>query len=81
MSMIEVKDLTKKYGDFTAVNNISFSVEKGSIVGFVGKNGAGKTTTIRCILDLIKPTIGSIKVNGLDSMTQSDKIKQFLRIY
>lgn len=78
MSMIEIQNLTKKYGNFTAVNNISFHVDTGTIVGFVGKNGAGKTTTIRCILDLLKPTSGSIKVNGLDASTQSAKIKEFL---
>lgn len=78
MNMIEVRDLTKKYGKFTAVDNISFSVEKGSIVGFVGKNGAGKTTTIRCILDFLKPDAGSIKINNLDSVRESSGIKRFL---
>ena len=60
--MIEVNNLTKRYGKFTAVENISFNVKKGNIVGFVGKNGAGKTTTIRCILDFLKPTAGLIKI-------------------
>lgn len=78
MSMIEIQNFTKKYGHFTAVKNLSFCVEAGSIVGFVGKNGAGKTTTIRCMLDLLKPTAGTIKIDGLDSATQSKEIKRFL---
>lgn len=78
MNMIEVNNLTKRYGKFTAVENISFNVKEGSIVGFVGKNGAGKTTTIRCILDFLKPTAGLIKVKNLDSKNQSSKIKKIL---
>lgn len=78
MNMIEVKNLSKRYGKFTAVDNISFHVEKGSVVGFVGKNGAGKTTTIRCMLDFLKPSSGSITVNGLNAQRQSAQIKSFL---
>lgn len=78
MAIIEVKNLTKKYGEFTAISNISFSIEKGTIVGFVGKNGAGKTTTIRCLLDFLKPTSGEIKINNLDANLESSKIKEFL---
>lgn len=58
MNAIEITNLTKNYGKFTAVNNISLKVKQGEIVGFVGKNGAGKTTTIRCMLDFLKPTKG-----------------------
>lgn len=78
MHMIEVKNLSKRYGRFTAVDNISFHVEKGSVVGFVGRNGAGKTTTIRCMLDFLKPSSGSITVNGLNAQRQSAQIKSFL---
>lgn len=77
MNLIEIKNLTKKYGTFTAVNNISFQVESGTMVGFVGKNGAGKTTTIRCMLDFLKPTKGTVIIDGLDAAVQSSRIKKF----
>lgn len=78
MNAIEITNLTKNYGKFTAVNNISLKVKQGEIVGFVGKNGAGKTTTIRCMLDILKPTKGKIFINGLDASNKSDTIKTFL---
>lgn len=62
--ILEVSGLTKKYGEFTAVDNISFSIKEGEIVGFLGPNGAGKTTTIQMLLDLITPTSGSISYFG-----------------
>lgn len=62
--MLEIKNLTKQFEKTLAVNNISFNVEKGKIFGIVGRNGAGKSTTFRMILNLIKPTNGSIKYNG-----------------
>ena len=65
-SIIEVKNLVKKFGDVTAVNDLSFNVEGGTITGLLGPNGAGKTTTIQMILDLITPTSGSIGIFGLD---------------
>ena len=58
MNIIEVKNLTKKFGEFTAVDDISFVVEKGEIFGFLGPNGAGKTTTIKILTTLLKPTGG-----------------------
>lgn len=76
--MIKVKNLTKNYGKLKAVDNISFEVNKNEIIGFVGKNGAGKTTTIRTILNMLFPTKGEIKVNNLDSITESKKIKEIL---
>jgi len=72
---IEVKSLTKKFGSFTAVDNISFSVGKGEIFGFLGPNGAGKTTTIRLLCGLMDPTGGEGKVAGLDIKKQSEEIK------
>ena len=63
-NIIEVKNLTKKYGDFTAVNDISFAVEKGEIFAFLGPNGAGKTTTIKMLTTLLKPTSGEILLDG-----------------
>ncbi len=62
--MIETKDLTKRYGDFTAVSNLSLRVEKGEIYGFLGPNGAGKTTTIMMLLGILKPTEGSVQLFG-----------------
>ena len=62
--MLEVKEVTKYYGDFKAVDNLSFSVDEGEIFGLLGVNGAGKTTTFRMIMNLIKPTSGKITFNG-----------------
>ena len=62
--MLEVKEVTKYYGDFKAVDNLSFSVDKGEIFGLLGVNGAGKTTTFRMIMNLTKPTSGKITFNG-----------------
>lgn len=62
--MIEVSNLTKQYGSFTAVNNISFTVEEGSIFGFVGPNGAGKTTTMRIMATLLAATSGTVRIAG-----------------
>jgi len=64
---IVLEGVTKKYGDFTAVSDVSLTVPKGSIYGFLGPNGAGKTTTLRMILDIVKPTQGRITVLGEDS--------------
>lgn len=69
---IQVQNLTKKFGDFTAVNNISFDVEKGGIFAFLGPNGAGKTTTIKMLTTLLSPTSGKMSVNGFDPARQQD---------
>lgn len=63
---IEVKQLAKSFGSFQAVRDVSFSVNKGDVFGFLGPNGAGKSTTIRCLLSLIKPNAGEIKLFGMD---------------
>jgi len=65
--VIRISHLTKKYGDFTAVSDLSLDIPKGEIFGFLGPNGAGKTTTIRTVLDLIRPTEGSARILGLDT--------------
>lgn len=65
--VLSLENVVKKYGDFTAVNDVSLSIPKGSIYGFLGPNGAGKTTTIRMILEIINPSSGSISVLGSDS--------------
>ena len=64
--MIEIHHLTKRYGDFTAVDDISLSVSPGEIYGFLGPNGAGKTTTIRVLAGLSVPTSGVVRINGID---------------
>lgn len=66
MNIIEIKNLTKKYGELTAVSNITFNVKKGEIFSFLGPNGAGKTTTIKMLTTLANPTSGKIMINGFD---------------
>jgi len=73
--IIEVNKLTKKYKDFTAVDDISFTVKQGEIFGFLGPNGAGKTTTIKILTTLLQPTAGEIKVNGHDILKNKDKVR------
>lgn len=73
--VIVVKNLTKRFGSFTAVDNISFEVKKGEIFGFLGANGAGKTTVMRMLCGLSRPTSGDALVAGFDIRTQSEKIK------
>lgn len=73
---IEVKNLTKKFGEFTAVNDISFSVPVGSIFAFLGPNGAGKTTTIKMLTTLLMPTSGSITLNGFNLPEGQDDVRK-----
>lgn len=77
---IEVKQLVKKFGSLTAVNNISFNVTKGEFFGFLGPNGAGKTTTIRMLTGIIKPSHGNIAVMGYDLGKQTLNAKQLMGI-
>ena len=72
---VSVTNLEKKFGDFVAVNKISFSVNKGEIFGFLGANGSGKSTTIRMLCGIITPTSGAGFVAGHDIMTESEEIK------
>lgn len=74
--IIETEKLTKKFGKFTAVNEITFSVDKGEIFGFLGANGAGKTTAMKMLSGLLSPTSGKASVAGFDVYKQSEKIKQ-----
>src|SRR6476661_176356 len=62
---IEVRNLTKRFGSFTAVDDLSFAVEPGRVTGFLGPNGAGKTTTLRMLLGLVRPTSGSATIGGV----------------
>lgn len=73
--MIEVKNITKKYGNFTAVDNINFKIEEGEIIGLLGPNGAGKSTTMNMITGYIEPTEGEIIVNGYDISKKPKKAK------
>lgn len=73
--MIEVKNITKKYGNFTAVDNINFKIEEGEIIGLLGPNGAGKSTTMNMITGYIEPTEGKIIVNGYDISKKPKKAK------
>jgi ABC-2 type transport system ATP-binding protein len=77
---IEVTDLTKRYDGILAVDNITFHVQKGEIFGFLGPNGAGKTTTIKLLTGLIRPTLGTIRVAGLDMIRESNNAKEHLGV-
>ena len=74
--MIEVQHLTKQYGPFTAVDNISFTVQKGEILGFLGPNGAGKTTTMRVLTGYMPPTDGKAVIAGYDVLEQPIEAKK-----
>ncbi len=74
--VISVKGLVKKFGNFVANDNLTFSVGKGEIFGFLGANGAGKTTALRILCGLLTPTSGDIKVAGYDVYKETDKIKK-----
>ncbi len=73
---VDIQDLTRKFGTFTAVDNLSLTVNTGEIFGFLGANGAGKTTAIRMLCGLLEPTSGSGHVSGLDIVTQYELIKR-----
>ena len=75
---VEVRNLTKKFGDFKAVDDISFSVNKGEIFGFLGPNGAGKSTTIRMLCGILAPTSGTGSVMNFDIMNEQDRIKNII---
>jgi ABC-2 type transport system ATP-binding protein len=75
---ISAKNLTKRFGNFTAVNNISFEVAKGEIFGFLGANGAGKTTAMRILCGLSRPTSGSGTVAGFDIAAQPEEVKKHI---
>ena len=75
-SVIHTEGLTRKFGDFVAVNAITFDVKEGEIFGFLGANGAGKTTAMRILCGLLEPTSGKASVAGYDVYRQNEEIKK-----
>ena len=76
MSEVQAEELTKKFGDFVAVNHVSFSVNKGEVFGFLGPNGAGKTTTISMLCTLMQPSGGKATVGGFDVVKKADEVRK-----
>ncbi|MFT3660812.1 MAG: ATP-binding cassette domain-containing protein [Gordonia sp. (in: high G+C Gram-positive bacteria)] len=73
---VEARDLVKRFGDFTAVDGVSFSVPRGTVLGMLGPNGAGKTTTVRMMTTLSRPTSGTARINGYDVVEQPDLVRR-----
>src|SRR6476660_2800132 len=80
MPGIDVRNIVKQFGDFTAVKGISFAVEEGEIFGLLGPNGAGKSTLIRMMVTLLPPTSGTALINGFDVVKQSDGVRQSIGV-
>ena len=76
MKAIEVDSLKKKFGDFKAIDNISFKIEEVEIIGFLGPNGAGKSTTMMILTTLLKPTTGKVLVGGYDVISDAKKVRE-----
>jgi ABC-2 type transport system ATP-binding protein len=79
--MVQVEGLTKLYGEFVAVNELSFSIQPGEVMGLVGPNGAGKTTTLRCLAGIIPPTRGTVRVGGHDIVRDAIAAKKQLAFF
>lgn len=77
-NIIEVKNLTKKFGQFAAVDNVNFEIKKGEIFGFLGPNGAGKSTTIRMLVTLLRPSSGIATVSGHDIVKDQDEVREHI---
>src|ERR1700733_4209261 len=80
MLAIDVQNIVKKFGDFTAVNGITFAVEEGEVFGLLGPNGAGKSTLIRMLTTLLLPTSGSASVNGFDIVKRQDEVRRSIGV-
>ena len=76
-ALVEVNNISKSFESFLAVDDINFSLEKGEVLGFLGPNGAGKTTTMRILTGFLKPSLGSIKINGLDLFKNKIDVNNF----
>src|SRR5207247_1019508 len=74
-TVIRVENLTRRFGDFVAVDHINFDVHQGEVVGYLGPNGSGKTTTIRMLLGLLEPSDGKATVLGFDAFKQSEEVR------
>src|SRR6201995_2365858 len=77
---IEVQNLSKRFGDFVAVDGLNFTVEHGEVFGLLGPNGAGKSTLIRMLTTLVPPTSGTAKVNGFDVARQANDVRQSIGV-
>src|ERR1700683_2871393 len=77
---IEVENLTKRFGEFTAVDALNFTVEHGEVFGLLGPNGAGKSTLIRMLTTLVPPTSGTARVNGFDIIRQANDVRQSIGV-
>jgi len=80
MGIVSVTNLKKAYGDFTAVDGISFDIEQGEIFGFLGPNEAGKTTTINMLIGLCRPTSGTIFIDGIDGIKDIKKVQSIIGV-
>ena len=78
---LEVQGLTKKFGDFTAVDHVTFSVQPGEVLGYLGPNGSGKTTTIRMLCGLLTPTEGTARILGIDVTEKPEAVKPQDRLH
>ena len=76
--IIHAQGLTKRFGDFTAVDNLSIEVQPGTIFAFLGANGSGKSTTIRMLIGLLCPTVGTIEVDGIDVIQRPRKVRDHI---
>src|SRR6476661_711151 len=79
-SAIDVRNIVKKFGDFTAVDGVSFAVEAGEVFGLLGPNGAGKSTLIRMLTTLLPPTSGTALINGFDITSKSDDVRRAIGV-
>lgn len=77
-TVVEISELTKRYGEFTALDSLSLTLNRGDILGFIGPNGAGKTTTIRILVGLSRPTSGSARIAGADCVTDLQKVRRLV---
>ena len=76
--MIETADLTKKFGDFTAVDGVDLAVREGEVLALLGPNGAGKTTTVRMLASILKPTVGWARISGYDTVKEANTVRQLV---
>ena len=78
MTVLELKQVTKRFGDFTAVDGFSLEVPRGELYALLGRNGAGKTTTLKCLVGLLRPTSGHVLVGGHDVVGQARQAKRLM---